>query len=87
MLRYEDVIFNKRALIGAITAHFRWTAEEAAVEKILSWADVRPAQEDPRAFIRQVSPGDHRRKLRPTTIRRLTQRMLPVMDLLGYSTD
>jgi hypothetical protein len=87
VLRYEDVVFDKRQLIGNIVTHFGWVVPEASVQNILSWADVRPAAEDPQAFIRQVTPGDHRRKLQRTTIARLGQLLWPAMNLLGYPID
>jgi hypothetical protein len=87
VLRYEEVVLDKRRLIGAITDHFGWEAPETFIQRILSWADVRPAAEDPHAFIRQVTPGDHRRKLARATIVRLNQLLWPAMNLLGYPID
>lgn len=87
VLRYEDVALDKRQLINAITKHFGWVAPETAVQEIISTVDIRPATEDPHSFIRQVTPGDHRRKLARTTIVRLNQLLWPAMNLLGYPFD
>ncbi len=87
VLRYEEVVLEKRRLIGAITEHFGWAMPERGVEKILAAVDVLPEKEDPRAFIRQVTPGDHRRKLAPATIARLNRLLWPAMNLLGYPVD
>jgi sulfotransferase family protein len=87
VLRYEEVVLDKRQLIGTITEHFGWGVPERAVGKILASVDIRPEKEDPRAFIRQVTPGDHKRKLARTTIVRLNQLLWPAMNLLGYPAD
>ena len=85
VLKYEDYILDKRALIGAITCAFGWTINEAQTSQILSWADVRPERENPTAFVRRVTPGDHREKLKPQTIAKLDKTLRPAMELFGYS--
>lgn len=87
VLRYEEVVLDKRRLIESITEHFGWEAPERAVENVLARVDVHPEKEDPQAFIRQVTPGDHRRKLARTTIVRLNQLLWPAMNLLSYPFD
>ena len=87
MFRYEDVVFDKAGLIASIARHFGWDAPAEAVKRILSRVDVRPDKEDPQAFVRQVTPGDHRRKLERATIARLGELLWPAMNLLGYSVD
>ncbi len=87
VLKYEDYIFNKRELIGSIARQFGWTVDESMIANILHWADVRPATEDPQAFIRKVTPGDHREKLRPATIAGLNRMLRAAMRLLDYSNE
>jgi len=82
---YEDVILQKRQWLLDIAAHFLWQPPpERALAHILSWADVVPATEAPRKFIRRVRPGDHREKLRPGVIGRLNQMLEPAMGVFGY---
>jgi Sulfotransferase domain len=87
LLKYEDYIFDKRQLIYRLVEHFGWTVREQAIVNILRWADIRPEKEDPRAFIRKVTPGDHREKLQPTTIAKLNLVLRPAMSLLDYSGE
>ena len=84
VLKYEDYIFEKAALIRVIAEKFGWTADDELVKQILAWADQRPEQEDPRSFVRQVTPGDHRKKLEKETIAKLNESLRPVMELFGY---
>jgi Sulfotransferase domain len=87
VMKYEDYIFNKRELIGIIARQFGWAVDETSIVNILQWADVRPATEDPQAFIRKVAPGDHREKLRPATITSLDRMLRAAMRLLDYPSD
>jgi hypothetical protein len=87
LVKYEEYVFNKRQLIWNIAQHFGWTVDEDSIVNILQWADIRPETEDPRAFIRKVTPGDHREKLQPATIVRLNTVLLRTMRLLDYPTD
>ena len=86
ILRYEDVIFDKVEWIARIAAHFGWHADEAFVSAVLDWADVRPEAENPHAFIRRVTPGDHAR-LSPETIGALNGRLSDVWREFGYALD
>jgi hypothetical protein len=86
VLKYENVILDKRRLIGSICTHFGWNATEQLTTNILGWADVVPAKEDQMAFVRKVVPGDHKEKLSKKTISRLNRILKPAMELLGYDS-
>ena len=85
VVKYEDVIFEKATLIQQMSAHFGLRTDDQLVAAILGWADVTPAQEDPRSFVRQVAPGDHARKLDEPTIAVLNQTLAGPMSLFGYA--
>ncbi len=84
VLKYEDFIFDKGRLISTIAQQFGWSVDDELIHLILEWADIRPEREDPSAFIRQVTPGDHRKKLRDETIARLSDILHPAMELFAY---
>jgi hypothetical protein len=83
-VKYEDYVFEKGRLMDVIADRFGWPVRERLKEKILEWADVRPAAEDPTSFIRRVRPGDHVEKLRPDTIAALEETLQPALELFGY---
>lgn len=85
VLTYEEFIFDKARFIRTVSDAFGWSAQPELIEQILSWADVRPVKEDPRAFIRNVTPGDHLRKLRPETVTKISEILRPAMILFGYA--
>jgi hypothetical protein len=84
IMRYEDVIFAKDRWIRDIAAHYGWAASDELVTNILSWADVRPDVEDPKAFIRHVAPGDHLDKLSPDAIGRINGQLSDMWSQFGY---
>lgn len=85
VLRYEDVIFDKRKWIGEIARHFGWQASDELIGNILSWADVRPDAENPQAFVRRVAPGDHLDKLSPGAITTVNGRLSGIWREFGYA--
>lgn len=85
LFRYEDVILEKGVLIDEICRHFDWTLKPGQRAAILGWADVLPSEERPTAFIRRVTPGDHREKLSPKVIERLDVIFADEMTHYGYA--
>ena len=85
LLKYEDCIFDKANMIGKILDHFGWTCSESSLNALLRSVDVRPQTENPKAFIRKVTPGDHREKLSPETIGLLNQKLTEILDFYGYA--
>jgi hypothetical protein len=84
ILKYEDVVFRKREMIDSILAHFRWASGHHAITKLLDKVDIRPTEENPTAFIRKVTPGDHREKLSHEAIARLDIELREPLGLFGY---
>ncbi len=84
LLRYEDYIFDKGALMTVMAERFGWHIDDRLIGLILEWADVRPTEEDPTMFVRRVTPGDHVEKLQPETVEWLTEKLRPALDLFGY---
>lgn len=85
IFRYEDVIFDKKTLISDICTFFGWRVSDHLRELMLGWADVRPSEERPTEFVRRVTPGDHREKLRPDVIAQLTSLFSEEMTRFGYA--
>ena len=84
LLRYEDVVFEKGAMLDAVVAHFGWTLKPRKRDVILGWIDTFPDAEDEHAFIRKVTPGDHREKLSPATLAAIAPVLAPAMAAFGY---
>jgi len=84
VLRYEDLIFDKPLLISRLSTLLDLPLPQPATARIAKSVDLRPAVEDPHAFVRKVTPGDHREKLSGPTITELSRRVGGVMAAFGY---
>jgi hypothetical protein len=84
LLRYEDFITEKRALLAELCRFYSWTISEQQTNQILGWADIIPDTERPTEFIRKVIPGDHIRKLSLETIKRLNEIFADELAFYGY---
>lgn len=85
VFRYEDIVFQKAEMIEKLVKHFGWTCNARQMEAILGWVDVKPDVENPRQFIRKVTPGDHQEKLDTETIAAINGRLGGVLKLFGYA--
>ena len=82
--RYEDIVFNKSAWIEDILRFLDLNLEEDKIEAIASRHDIFPNVEKPDSHIRKVTPGDHKDKLKPETIKKLNDIFAPLLAKYGY---
>lgn len=85
ILKYEDVVLDKAGWIARIADHFGWRTSDQLIGNILGWADVRPAAEEPTAFVRRVTPGDHVNKLAPQVIATIDGKLSSIWRSFGYA--
>jgi len=85
--RYEDVVFDKIKLIDDLCSQFGLDVPQAKRKRIALAIDSRPEQEDIYAHIRQVVPGDHRRKLKPSTIEQLNHDLADILCKYDYALE
>ena len=83
---YEEMVLAFPSWLEKICRAFDLTnpEETRAVVTARHANSVAAGEEDVRSHKRKVTPGDHREKLRPETIRRLDQIFAPMLDKLGY---
>lgn len=84
VFRYEDVVYDKATWVADICDHFEWDVPAETQRAIAKSADVFPDQERPDQHVRQVHPGNCKKKLAPDTIARLDDMLGPEMALFGY---
>ena len=87
LCRYEDIVFNKAKLVNELCLQFGLDVSPARRGRIASVLDQRPAEENIHSHVRQVTPGDHRRKLKPSTIEQLNRALADVLLKYGYIMD
>lgn len=90
-LKYEDMVADFRLWLHRFVSPFAAFCDTqvlATVEKELYEQHVNDFAvdaEDIYQHKRQVTPGDHRRKLKPETIDALSEAFGPVLDAFGYT--
>jgi hypothetical protein len=67
-LRYEDVVFDKLSLARTIRDWFSLDINSTRLNELAERFNVLPRDDRPHEHVRQVHPGDHKRKLQPATI-------------------
>lgn len=70
-VKYEDMVANFDDWLNSLSQHLGLTEQSEDIEIIKSSSDFSVSVEDKYAQRRQVSPGDHLRKLKPETISQL----------------
>lgn len=84
VLRYEDVIYDKAGFARRVADHIGLPLGDDQIAPMAAKLDEVPASDRPDRHVRQVHPGDHKRKLLPETVAALNQRFAAVLDRYGY---
>lgn len=85
LLKYEDMISDFSSWLYKLAGFLGVTGKEVYINELISKTKFEVKKEDPKAFIRNITPGDHIRKLKPETIEKLNAMFRPSMTRLGYS--
>lgn len=84
LFRYEDIIFNKSQWIKDIVDFLQLNLEDSQINEIAARHDVFPNSENISLHVRQVSPGDHKRKLMRQTIDKLNDIFKEILEKYEY---
>jgi hypothetical protein len=84
VFRYEDVIYAKRKWAADICAHYGWDVSAQSLDEAVAEIDVFPDAERPADHVRQVHPGNYKKKLKPGTIRWIEDALDDQMAFFGY---
>jgi hypothetical protein len=77
---YEQLVTTPCAWLDALLVYLDVELSPRRRRRLISADDFAVRQENPAAHVRQVQPGDHRRKLRPETIAWLDAKFAEVLD-------
>lgn len=84
LLRYEDMVLDTDGWLGKISAFIDQPITPELVEILGEKIDFTVKSEDASKHKRQVTPGDHLRKLKPETIKKMTAQMKDELQYFGY---
>ena len=82
--RYEDVVGQKRPWIKEMAEFLDLELSDKMLQVILDNVDIKPNSEQPTKFIRRVTPGDHKEKLKPETIEKLNDKFSDLLRTFSY---
>ncbi len=84
LMKYEDMVSNFSDWLDRIAAHLELNGNPALIQMIKDQADFTVAEQNVYSHRRQVTPGDHKRKLKAETINILNDTLHPILEKLGY---
>jgi hypothetical protein len=82
--RYEDIVYNKRSWAEDIIDFFSWPVRRQQIPDIADPFDIIPESENINEHIRQVHPGNHKKKLKADTTLYLTEKFKPYLQMFSY---
>ncbi len=85
VLKYEEMVTDTEAWMTRIAAFLDVPMTDDLRAKLAEKGDFSTSGEDTSQHKRQVTPGDHARKLMPDTIAELNRVLGPVMERFGYT--
>ncbi|HEX5102847.1 MAG TPA: sulfotransferase domain-containing protein, partial [Pirellulaceae bacterium] len=87
LLRYEDMVRDFSGFLDNVSNYWGLSVDAPTRERLLALADFAVSTEDVHSHKRQVTPGDHRRKLSADSVRWLTDQFLDALETLGYGPE
>ncbi len=83
-LKYEDMVTNFEPWLDRLLGFLDLDVDPGLIAEIKAGADFKVSNEDIYKHKRQVTPGDHKRKLKPETIDILNKKTAEVLKLYNY---
>ena len=84
-LKYEDMVGDFSAWLDRLTGFLELDLGREFIAGLKAGAEFKVSKEDVYKHKRQVTPGDHRRKLKPETIEILNAKTREIRQFFGYS--
>jgi Sulfotransferase domain len=86
VVKYEDMVADYRGWLSKFIAPFPIGNKPAVIEELVAQSPALfPKREsDVMSHVRHVGPGDHKTKLRPSTIKKLDEIFSETLGALGY---
>jgi len=85
LLKYEDIVVNFDNELEKVLKFLKLNVGQKTIDEILKTGNFRVEREDIYSHKRQVSSGDHKKKLRKDTIVQLDKAYAEILEKLNYS--
>jgi len=83
--RYEDVIYDKATWLGDVLDYLEIDKSPALLKSVVQRFDVIPDTENETQHVRQVHPGNYKKKLSDSAIEKLTEKAKDFLTHYNYS--
>lgn len=83
--KYENIVFSKSSWIADILSYLNLSLSAEQIEEIAAKHDLFPKKEDSNKHVRRVTPGDHKDKLKATTIDKLNKVFEHILEKYKYA--
>ncbi len=84
ILKYEDIYYDKLSSLQKSFSYLGFDVSSETLASVAKKNDIRPEKEDITQHIRKGDPGDHRTKLKPETIEKLSHLFFETGKEYGY---
>ncbi|MEZ2279042.1 MAG: sulfotransferase domain-containing protein [Microcoleus sp.] len=86
-VKYEEMVSDFSGWLNTVIDFLEIEVSQEFINKLVKEADFKVAEENPYAHKRQVTPGDHKRKLRVKTIVRLSLEFQEILKKFNWVSN
>lgn len=84
-LKYEDMVSDFKSFLEKIAYYLDLEDRQNKIEELVQANSFKVKKEDKKSFVRNITPGDHKNKLKPETISKLNELFKNQLIRLNYS--
>ncbi|MBS1729185.1 MAG: sulfotransferase domain-containing protein [Bacteroidetes bacterium] len=84
-LKYEDMVADFKSWLQKLVAYLELKDKDKKIDELVEATKFRVEKENKKSFVRNITPGDHKNKLKPETIAKLNDLFKNELIQLGYN--
>lgn len=84
-LKYEDMVADFKPWLQKLARHLDLENRDQKIEELVEATSFKVKKEDKKSFVRNITPGDHKNKLKPETIATLNEIFKEELIKLKYT--
>lgn len=85
LVKYEEMVSDFQSWLDTVIAWGGFSPSEELYNRLITESQPKKKKEDRKSHIRQITPGDHQRKLKPETIESLNEKFEELLKAFGYA--
>ena len=84
-LKYEDMVTDFKPWLNKLANYLELKGRDHKIEELVEANKFKVKKEDKKSFVRNITPGDHKNKLKPETISTLNKLFKEELSKLEYT--